>query len=57
MKDPLGKVTEAKKGAEANLITRPASQGALVLEKVAAKANLLVVLGAMGLTERVMKLV
>ncbi len=80
MKDLLNKVTEAKKAAEANLITRREEVAAMrsqantarifetspmlmrlkeleVLEKVAAKANLQVVLGEKGLTDRVMKLI
>lgn len=80
MKDLLNKVTEAKKAAEANLITRREEVAAMrsqantarifetspmlmrlkeleVLGKVAAKANLQVVLGEKGLADRVMKLI
>jgi len=80
MKDLLNKVTEAKKAAEANLITRREEVAAMrsqantarifetspmlmrlkeleVLEKVASKANLQIVLGEKGLADRVMKLV
>jgi len=79
MKELMNKVTEAKKAAEADLITRREETAAIrsqantakilessptlmrlreleVLEKVAAKANLSVVLGEKGLAERVMKL-
>lgn len=79
MKDLLNKVTEAKKAAEASLITRREETAAArmqantakllegnptlmklreleVLEKVAEKANLTVLLGEGGLNERVMKL-
>jgi regulator of protease activity HflC (stomatin/prohibitin superfamily) len=79
MKDILNRVTEARKAAEAALITRREETAAMrsqantarifetspglmrlreleVLEKVAAKANLTVVLGEGGLTERVVKL-
>jgi regulator of protease activity HflC (stomatin/prohibitin superfamily) len=80
MKNLMNKVTEAKKAAEAALITHREETAAMrmqantakilennptlmrireleVLEKVAAKANLKVVLGDKGLTEQVMKLV
>ncbi|HYF51882.1 MAG TPA: slipin family protein [Planctomycetota bacterium] len=79
MKDLMNKVTEAKKAAEATLITRREETAAMrmqantakilennptlmklreleVLEKVAAKSNLKVVLGEKGLADRVMKL-
>jgi len=79
MKDLLNKVTEARKAAEANLITRREEIAAMrsqantarilesnptlmrlreleVLEKVAGKAKLSVVLGEKGLTDRVVKL-
>lgn len=79
MKDLMNKVTEAKKAAEAALITRREETAAIrmqantakifetnpmlmrmreleVLEKVAAKANLKVVVGKEGLTDKVMKL-
>ncbi|HEX2833837.1 MAG TPA: slipin family protein [Thermoanaerobaculia bacterium] len=79
MKDLMNKVTEAKKAAEASLITRREETAAMrmqantakilessptlmklkeleVLEKVAGKANLTVVLGDEGLTSRVVKL-
>lgn len=79
MKDLMNKVTEAKKAAEASLITRREETAAMrmqantakilessptlmklkeleVLEKVAGKANLTVVLGEDGLTSRVVKL-
>jgi regulator of protease activity HflC (stomatin/prohibitin superfamily) len=79
MKDLMNKVTEAKKAAEAALITRREETAAIrmqantakilennatlmrlreleVLEKVANKANLQVVLGEKGLADRVMKL-
>jgi len=79
MKELLNKVTEARKVAEANLITRREEIAAMrsqantariletnptlmrlreleVLEKVAEKANLTVVLGEKGLTDRVVKL-
>ena len=79
MKELMNKVTEAKKAAEADLITRREETAAIrsqantakilessptlmrlreleVLEKVAAKANLSVVLGEKGLAERVVKL-
>ena len=79
MKELLNKVTEARKAAEAALITRREETAAMrsqantarilessptlmrlreleVLEKVAAKANLTVVLGEKGLTDRVVKL-
>ena len=79
MKDLMNKVTEAKKAAEAALITRREETAAMrsqantakilessptlmrlreleVLEKVAQKANLTVVLGEKGLTDRVVKL-
>jgi len=79
MKDLLNKVTEARKAAEANLITRREETAAMraqantarllettpvlmrlreleVLEKVADKANLTVVLGEGGLADRVVKL-
>lgn len=75
----LNQVTEAKKAAEANLVTRREETAAIrsqantarifetnptlmrlreleVLEKVAGKANLSVVLGEGGLAERVVKL-
>jgi regulator of protease activity HflC (stomatin/prohibitin superfamily) len=80
MKDLMNKVTEAKKAAEASLITRREETAAMrmqantakilesnptlmklkeleVLEKVAHKANLTVLLGEDGLTSKVMKLV
>jgi regulator of protease activity HflC (stomatin/prohibitin superfamily) len=80
MKDLMNKVVEAKKAAEANLITRREETAAMrshantakiletnptlmrlreleVLEKVAAKAQLSVVLGEGGLADRVLKLV
>ncbi len=80
MKDLMNKVTEAKKAAEASLITRREETAAMrmqantakilesnptlmklkeleVLEKVAGKANLTVLLGEDGLTSKVMKLV
>jgi regulator of protease activity HflC (stomatin/prohibitin superfamily) len=80
MKELMNKVTEAKKAAEAALITRREETAAMrsqantakilessptlmrlreleVLEKVSAKANLTVVLGEQGLTDRVVKLV
>jgi len=79
MKDLMNKVTEAKKAAEASLITRREETAAMrmqantakilessptlmklkeleVLEKVADKANLTVVLGEEGLANRVVKL-
>jgi regulator of protease activity HflC (stomatin/prohibitin superfamily) len=79
MKDLMNKVTEAKKAAEASLITRREETAAMrmqantakilesnptlmklkeleVLEKVAGKANLTVVLGEDGLANRVVKL-
>jgi regulator of protease activity HflC (stomatin/prohibitin superfamily) len=79
MKELMNKVTEAKKAAEAALITRREETAAMrmqantakilessptlmklkeleVLEKVAGKANLTVVLGEEGLTNRVVKL-
>ncbi len=79
MKAILNRVTEAKKAAEADLITRREETAAMrsqantarifesnpalmrlreleVLEKVADKANLNVVLGEKGLADRVMKL-
>ncbi|QDT38988.1 slipin family protein [Stratiformator vulcanicus] len=79
MKDLMNKVTEAKKAAEAQLITRREETAALrsqantaklladnptlmrlreleVLEQIASKANLNVVLGEQGLADRVMKL-
>jgi regulator of protease activity HflC (stomatin/prohibitin superfamily) len=79
MKDLMNKVTEAKKAAEAALITRREETAAMrsqantakilessptlmrlreleVLEKVSEKANLTVVLGEQGLTDRVVKL-
>ena len=79
MKDLLNRVTEAKKAAEASLITRREETAAMrsqantarilesnptlmrlreleVLEKVADKANLTVVLGEQGLSDRVVKL-
>lgn len=79
MKDLMNKVTEAKKAAEAALITRREETAAIrmqantakiletnpmlmrmreleVLEKVAAKSNLKVVVGEKGLTDKVMKL-
>jgi regulator of protease activity HflC (stomatin/prohibitin superfamily) len=79
MKDILNRVTEAKKAAEATLVTRREETAAIrsqantarifetnptlmrlreleVLEKVAEKANLSVVLGDGGLAERVVKL-
>ena len=79
MKDLMNKVTEAKKAAEASLVTRREETAAMrsqantakilessptlmrlreleVLEKVAEKANLTVVLGEKGLTDRVVKL-
>ncbi|MBI2190389.1 MAG: slipin family protein [Planctomycetes bacterium] len=80
MKDLMNKVTEAKKAAEASLITRREETAAMrsqantarilessptlmrlreleVLEKVAEKAHLNVVLGDKGLVEHVVKLV
>ncbi len=79
MKDLMNKVTEAKKAAEASLVTRREETAAMrmqantakilessptlmklkeleVLEKVAGKANLTVVLGEEGLANRVVKL-
>ncbi|HEV8579462.1 MAG TPA: slipin family protein [Thermoanaerobaculia bacterium] len=79
MKDILNRVTEARKAAEATLVTRREETAAIrsqantarifesnptlmrlreleVLEKVAEKANLSVVLGDGGLAERVIKL-
>ena len=79
MKDLLNKVTEARKAAEATLITRREETAAIrsqantarilesspvlmrlreleVLEKVADKANLTVVLGEGGLADKVVKL-
>jgi len=79
MKDLMNKVTEAKKAAEAALITRREETAAIrmqantakilegnptlmrireleVLEKVAGKSNLKVVLGEKGLLDRVVKL-
>ncbi|HET7437844.1 MAG TPA: slipin family protein [Thermoanaerobaculia bacterium] len=79
MKELLNKVTEAKKAAEASLVTRREETAAMrmqantakilessptlmklkeleVLEKVADKANLTVVLGEEGLANRVVKL-
>jgi regulator of protease activity HflC (stomatin/prohibitin superfamily) len=79
MKDLMNKVTEARKAAEATLITRREETAAMraqantarllettpvlmrlreleVLEKVANKANLTVVLGEGGLADRVVKL-
>ena len=79
MKDLMNRVTEAKKAAEASLITRREETAAMrmqantakileasptlmklkeleVLEKVAQKANLTVVLGEEGLANRVVKL-
>lgn len=79
MKEILNRVTEARKAAEAALVTRREETAAMrsqantarifesnptlmrlreleVLEKVAAKANLSVVLGDGGLADRVMKL-
>jgi regulator of protease activity HflC (stomatin/prohibitin superfamily) len=79
MKDLMNKVTEAKKAAEASLITRREETASMrmqantakileasptlmklkeleVLEKVAEKANLTVVLGLDGLADRVVKL-
>lgn len=79
MKEILNRVTEAKKAAEATLVTRREETAAIrsqantarifessptlmrlreleVLEKVAEKANLSVVLGDGGLAERVVKL-
>lgn len=79
MKELMNKVTEAKKAAEASLITRREETAAMrmqantakilessptlmklreleVLEKVAAKANLTVVLGEDGLADRVVKM-
>jgi regulator of protease activity HflC (stomatin/prohibitin superfamily) len=79
MKELLNKVTEARKAAEASLITRREETAAMrsqantakilesnptlmrlreleVLEKVAEKANLNVVLGEQGLADRVVKL-
>lgn len=79
MKDLMNKVTEAKKAAEASLITRREETAAMrmqantakiletnptlmklkeleVLEKVAAKANLTVLLGNEGLADKVVKL-
>lgn len=80
MRELMNKVTEAKKAAEASLITRREETAAMrmqantakilessptlmklreleVLEKVAGKAQLTVLLGEEGLTNRVMKLV
>jgi regulator of protease activity HflC (stomatin/prohibitin superfamily) len=80
MKDLFNKVTEAKKAAEAAVITRREETAAMrsqantaklladnptlmrlreleALEKVSQKANLTVVLGEQGLTDRVVKLV
>jgi regulator of protease activity HflC (stomatin/prohibitin superfamily) len=79
MKDLMNRVTEAKKAAEASLITRREETAAMrmqantakilessptlmklkeleVLEKVAGKANLTVILGEEGLASRVVKL-
>jgi len=79
MRELMNKVTEAKKAAEASLITRREETAAMrmqantakilessptlmklkeleVLEKVANKANLTVILGENGLTDRVIKL-
>ncbi len=79
MRELMNKVTEAKKAAEASLITRREETAAMrmqantakilessptlmklkeleVLEKVAGKANLTVVLGEEGLASRVVKL-
>ena len=79
MKEILNKVTEARKAAEAALVTRREETAAMrsqantarlldahptlmklreleLLERVAEKANLQVMLGENGLTERVMKL-
>lgn len=79
MKELMNKVTEAKKAAEASLVTRREETAAMrmqantakilessptlmklkeleVLEKVAGKANLTVVLGEDGLANRVVKL-
>jgi regulator of protease activity HflC (stomatin/prohibitin superfamily) len=79
MKDLMNRVTEARKAAEASLITRREETAAMrmqantakilessptlmklkeleVLEKVAAKANLTVVLGDEGLSSRMVKL-
>ena len=79
MKDLMNKVTEAKKAAEASLVTRREETAAMrmqantakilessptlmklreleILEKVAGKANLTVVLGEEGLASRVVKL-
>ena len=79
MKAILNRVTEAKKSAEADLVTRREETAAMrsqantarifesnpalmrlreleVLEKVADKANLNVVLGEKGLTDRIVKL-
>jgi regulator of protease activity HflC (stomatin/prohibitin superfamily) len=79
MRELMNKVTEAKKAAEASLVTRREETAAMrmqantakilessptlmklkeleVLEKVAGKANLTVVLGESGLTDRVVKL-
>jgi regulator of protease activity HflC (stomatin/prohibitin superfamily) len=79
MKELMNKVTEAKKAAEAALITRREETAAMrmqantakilessptlmklreleVLEKVAQKSNLKVVLGEKGLTEKIVKL-
>jgi regulator of protease activity HflC (stomatin/prohibitin superfamily) len=79
MKDLMNRVTEARKAAEASLITRREETAAMrmqantakilessptlmklkeleVLEKVAGKANLTVVLGEEGLANRVVKL-
>ena len=79
MKDLMNRVTEARKAAEASLITRREETAAMrmqantakiletsptlmklkeleVLEKVAGKANLTVVLGEEGLASRVVKL-
>lgn len=79
MKELMNKVTEAKKAAEASLVTRREETAAMrmqantakilessptlmklreleILEKVAGKANLTVVLGEEGLTSRVVKL-
>jgi regulator of protease activity HflC (stomatin/prohibitin superfamily) len=80
MKELMNKVTEAKKAAEASLITRREETAAMrmqantakilessptlmklreleVLEKVAAKANLTVLLGEEGLASKMIKLV
>jgi regulator of protease activity HflC (stomatin/prohibitin superfamily) len=79
MKELMNRVTEAKKAAEASLITRREETAAMrmqantakilessptlmklkeleVLEKVAHKANLTIVLGEQGLSERVIKM-